>query len=340
MPKQDIDLSKLSEEELLNLRICDLPISLEGTWLIKCIEQLYKELDSKGIKFKPVCYLADEWLTPDGEPVIGIPFFLAHPVLMKLERKMMLEVEGSTRQWCMRLLRHEAGHAINYAYQLYRRKKWKDVFGEFHKEYSDTYRFRRYSKNFVRHLEDYYAQYHPDEDFAETFAVWLTPGINWHAQYKGWGALKKLEYIDALMQEIRNKPPKIRKGKRYWEASRIRSTLKNYYRRKKHFYAEDFPDFHDANLKKIFLEKDTSAKLPFAYEMVSRARKNIINTVCYWTSEKKYVVNDLLDTIIERLQDLRLVSSLDDCQTVLEISVYATVLIMNYMYTGRFRGRE
>ncbi len=340
MSRQNIDLYKLSEEELLNLRICDLPISLEGTWLTKCVKQLYLELAHKGIKFKPPCYLADEWLTPDGEPVIGIPFFLAHPVLIKLEKKMMLEVEGSTHSWCMRLLRHEAGHAINYAYQLYKRRKWKDVFGEFSKEYTDTYRFRRYSKNFVRHLEDYYAQYHPDEDFAETFAVWLNPKIDWRAQYKGWGALKKLEYVDKVMNEIKDKPPKVKHGKRYWEFRRIRSTLKNYYRKKKHFYAEDFPDFHDTNLKKIFLEKDTYPKFPLAYEMVNRYKKNIINTVCEWTSEKKYVVSDLLDTLIERLRELKLVSLPDDRETVLKISVYVTVLIMNYMYTGRFRGKK
>ena len=128
--KKEVDLSQISEEELLELRLCDLPLNIEGTWLEGCVNQLYQELERKGIKFKPPCYLADEWLTPDNEPVIGIAFFLAHPRLIKLEKKMMLETEGETKPWCMKLLRHEAGHALNYAYKLYRRKKWQKIFGK------------------------------------------------------------------------------------------------------------------------------------------------------------------------------------------------------------------
>jgi len=337
---KSIDLNKISDEELLKLRICDLPLSLEETWITECINQLYRELESKGIQFKPACYLADEWLTPDGEPVIGIPFFLAHPRLIKLENKMMLEVEGGTRAWCMKLLRHEAGHAINYAYRLYRRKKWKDMFGEFHKEYSDTYRFRRYSRNFVRHLEDYYAQYHPDEDFAETFAVWLTPDYDWYVYYKKWGALKKLEYVDVLMREIKNKLPFVNKGKRYWQASRLRVTLNNYYCKKRHFYAEYFPDFHDTNLKKIFIHTDKTSGLPYAHRIISKHRKSIVKTVCEWTGEKKYIVDDLIGDIIERCRQLNLYVSSDEHSAVLKISTYIAVLVMNYMYTGKFRGQN
>jgi len=143
---------------------------------------------------------------------------------------MVLDAEGSNRPWCMRLLRHETGHAINYAYKLYRRKNWQKVFGKFSKEYEDTYRFRPYSRNFVRHLEDYYAQYHPDEDFAETFAVWLTPGLEWRTEYKGWKALDKLKYVDELMNGIKSKEPLVESGKKYWEASRMRITLENFYK--------------------------------------------------------------------------------------------------------------
>ncbi|MCK5393915.1 MAG: putative zinc-binding metallopeptidase, partial [Candidatus Omnitrophica bacterium] len=222
MKNKKIDLNCLSEEELLNTRICDLSIKIQGTWLESCIQELYSEIDEKGLNFRPICYLADEWLTPDGEPVVGIPFFLAHPALIKLEKKMMLEVEGSTHSWCMMLLRHEAGHALNYAYKLYRRKKWQNLFGKMSKEYADTYRFRPYSKNFVRHLEDYYAQYHPDEDFAETFAVWLNNKLDWREKYKGWKAINKLNYVDTLMDEIKTKDPIVKNGEKYWVASDIK----------------------------------------------------------------------------------------------------------------------
>jgi len=337
MAKQ-LDLSKLTEQQLLELRICELPLSLGQTWLASCVRQLYRELAAKEISFKPTCYLADEWLTPDGEPVVGIPFFLAHPSLMRLERKMMLDVEGGTKPWCMKLLRHEAGHAINYAYKLHRRKKWQRIFGQFSQEYTDTYRFRPYSRRFVRHLEDYYAQYHPDEDFAETFAVWLTPDLDWKSQYQGWKALIKLNYVDEVMREIRGKEPRMKAGRKYWEAGKLRSTLENYYKKKRRFYAEDFFDFHDSNLRKIFKEKEKKKrKVTYAADLIQRYRKDIIQSVSLWTGEKKYIIDNLLKSIIERSKSLKLVLVDVEDVVVLKFSAYVTALIMNYIYTGRFR---
>ena len=337
MKKQEIDLTQITEEELLNLRICDLPSKIEGTWLYDCVIQLYAELNAKGIRFKPECYLADEWLTPDSEPVIGIAFFLAHPVLVKLEQKMMLEVEGGTKQWCMKLLRHEAGHAINYAYKFFKRKKWQKTFGKFTSEYTDTYRFRPYSKNFVRHLEDYYAQYHPDEDFAETFAVWLSPDSDWQNQYKGWGALLKLKYVDKLMSEIKDKAPVVTTGKKYWCISALKVKLKNYYRKKRKFCAEYFPDFHDSNLNRIFAERTKDNKnLPLACYIIRKYRNDILKSVSVWTGEKKYIIDELLKTLIGRCSKLKLLASDDESVTTLRISSYITTLIMNYLYTGRF----
>jgi len=344
MSSKVADLLKLSEEQLLNTRVRDLPLSIEGTWLADCIQQLYKELDSKGIKFRPTCYLADEWLTPDEEPVVGIPFFLAHPLLIKLEKKMMLDAEGGNQHWCMQLLRHETGHALNYAYKLYRRKKWQKIFGKFSKEYEDTYRFRPYSKNFVRHLENYYAQYHPDEDFAETFAVWLNPNINWQEQYKGWRAIRKLNYVDGLLAEIKDKEPLVKKGKPYWEAKRMSISLKNFYKKKRRSYAEEFPDFHDSNLKRIFVVLDSAGKTsgkkdkntPYAAETIKRHRRDILNNVAHWTGEKKYIIAKLLDTLIQRCRELKLIVIDSESLAVLKISTYVTTLVMNYIYTGGF----
>ncbi|MBU1044933.1 MAG: hypothetical protein KJ915_11110 [Candidatus Omnitrophica bacterium] len=331
----------ISNEELLKLRIKDLPLKIQGTWLAECVDKLYAELDAKGIKFKPECYLADEWLAPDGEPVVGIPFFLAHPALIKLEKQMMLDVEGGTKQWCMQLLRHETGHAINYAYKLHSQKKWQQLFGHFHKEYPDTYRFRPYSKNFVRHLEDYYAQYHPDEDFAETFAVWLTPGIDWQTEYKGWKALHKLEFIDELMRKISEKDLKIKKARKFWQAEKLTSTLQNYYKKKKSQYAEDFHDFHDINLKRIFpIADDQKNNLLLAAKLIIKYRKNIIQTVSYWTGEKKYIIDGLIKLLIARTKALGLFVSDPEPLAIMKLSIYITTLMMNYMYTGRLRGKK
>src|SRR6266567_3408508 len=94
---------------------------------------------------------------------------------MKLERKQMLEVEGGTDTECLRILRHEAGHALDTAFRLHFRRQWRELFGSFAQRYPDFYKPKPKSRNYVLHLRAWYAQAHPAEDFAETFAVWLQP---------------------------------------------------------------------------------------------------------------------------------------------------------------------
>src|SRR6202050_5200496 len=198
----------LTDEQLLSLRFCDLHLEIAGTELQQSIDRLYRELAMRGIRFRPHCGLAEEWFSPDGTPGIAIPFYLAHRRLMSIERRFMREVEGGNRNWLMRILRHEAGHAIDSAYRLRRRRRWREVFGPASLPYPDTYRPRPGSRRFVQHLGAWYAQAHPTEDFAETFAVWLKPRSPWRREYLGWPAYAKLEYIDSLAGDIgRIKPP-------------------------------------------------------------------------------------------------------------------------------------
>jgi hypothetical protein len=271
------------------------------------------------------------------EPVIGIPFYLAHPRLKKLEQKMMLNVEGGTKSSCMPFLRHEAGHTINYAYRLYRRKRWKELFGLFSKDYPEKYRFRPYSKSYVRHLEDWYAQYHPDEDFAETFAVWLTPKMNWRKKYRGWKALEKLEYVDRLMKEIGNKQPLIKTGKKLWQASRLTLKLKTYYRRKRKLYEEEYPDFHDSNLKEIFFSAESFPATSKASRFLKHHQKQILNNISMWTGEKKYIINRIIKDLIKRCDELHLYTDNNEIDMVSKVTAYITTLIMNYLYTGGFK---
>jgi hypothetical protein len=339
-PKTPVDLVAIGEEELLDQRICDLPLRIEGTWLEERVAQLYRELAAKGLAFKPRCYLADEWLTPEGEPLIGIPFYLAHPRLIALEKKLMLEAEGETNEWCMKLLRHEAGHALTYAYGLNKKRSWQRVFGSPKEEYGDTYRFRPYSKAFVRHLDNYYAQYHPDEDFVETFAVWLTPGLDWRARYKGWKALEKLEFVDRLMAEIAGQPPLVSKGRTFWNAARIRSTLRRYYKQRRRAQAEDYPDFHDTNLKRMFSvgRAENETRLPVA-KLLKSYHKHLMITVSGWTGESRYMVNEVIDAVQQRSRDLHLVTDDAEAVAVIKLTTYLTTLLMNYRHTNRLRGK-
>src|SRR5215203_3004809 len=200
------------DERLLDLRINQLGVTIEGSVLDERLAELSSNLEGRGLTtFSPHFWLSAEWFSPDGVPGVAIPFYLAHPRLEKLERTQMLEVEGGTPSWCMRILRHEAGHAIDNAYMLRRRRRRQTLFGSSRIEYPEFYTPKPYSRSFVLHIDNWYAQSHPDEDFAETFAVWLNPRSDWRRRYHDWPALKKLEYIDAVMSEIATEPPLIDK---------------------------------------------------------------------------------------------------------------------------------
>jgi hypothetical protein len=352
MTLKPVDLDHISEEELLAIRIKDLPIRIEGTWLEDCVKQLYAELDAKGLVFHPECYLADEWLTPEGEVAVGIPFYLAHPALIKLERRMMLEAEGEGKSWCMQLLRHEAGHAFSYAYNLHKRRDWQKIFGSSKEKYGDTYKFKPYSKSYVRHLDGFYAQYHPDEDFVETFAVWLTPDADWQQKYQGWKALDKLQFVDRLMSQIKGVKPLKPKGKKLWQQKSLTITLEHYYKKKHRNEREEFPDFHDIQLRKIFtaltdeewwaFKKDRrkNKELVTAEELIREHSKNILNSIDRCTGERKYIISDLLKNIALRARQLHMIVSGSQAVALTQLSIYVTSLIMNYVHTGWLRGER
>ena len=75
MPRAPLptDWAGLTDEELLNLRLCDLPLRIEND-LAERTEQLRSELNAAGLLAKIHFYLSDEWFTPDGATTIAIPF--------------------------------------------------------------------------------------------------------------------------------------------------------------------------------------------------------------------------------------------------------------------------
>lgn len=334
------DLNTLSKEDLLISRIKDLHISIETSDIKHYIDKLYDELSQKGLIYHPKCYLTDEWGCPNEVPIIGIPFYLAHPKLKDLEKEFMYDAEGGTKKDFMKLLRHETGHAYNYAYRFYKRRTWRNIFGLFSQEYdSNLYKPRPHSKKYVRYLDNWYAQCHPDEDFAETFAVWLSPDSDWENTYKNWPAIKKLNFVDSLMKEITGKPPIITKAISEKPINTITACLNNYYKRRRKESAHEYPDFYDKDLHEIFSEQGTDKNLQKASIFLRKYRNEIINTISYWTSENKYTANELFKNLVKRCNDLQLVVNKEKhTETMLQISVYLTTLIVNYSYTGTFAG--
>ncbi len=325
-----------SRKQLLDTRICDLGLRIEGSELEDRIAQLYRELAERGLGFRPHFWLADEWFCPDGVPGFAIPFFLAHPRLKRLEEEHMLDVEGGTRQACLKLLRHETGHAILNAYQLNRKRSWQQHFGKSSSKYPDTYLPRPYSKRFVIHLENWYAQAHPHEDWAETFAVWLAPHADWRKRYRDWPALKKLEYVDRLMREIRDQRPLRTTRRTEYGVATIKTTLRDYYLDKQARYGVDSAGFYDRDLRRLFSDLEEHKRNEKASQYIRRVRLEVMNMVSHWTGEYNYRVNEVLKEMIDRCDELGLHVAQDDEAMKLHTVVCVTALVMRHLHTGGF----
>jgi hypothetical protein len=300
--------TRLADEELLDLRFCDLRLSLASTRLEASIRRLYTELQHKGIRFRPHFWLAEEWFSPDGVPGIAIPFYLAHPRLMRLERRFMHEVEGGTDKWLMRILRHETGHAIDTAFGLRRRKHWRETFGKASHRYPTRYSPRPGSRNFVLHLGHWYAQSHPTEDFAETFAVWLPPRSRWRSQYQGWPALAKLEYVDATLRALEGQRP-VNLDRRVVEPlAENRRTLREHYRRKQARYEVDTRSSYDKPLNRVFASAAERPHGVAASRFLREMRPQLRRLMIRRARMHPYIVSHVLRIAVQRARvlDLRL----------------------------------
>ncbi len=322
-------------QEFLSRPIRDLGLKLEGSPVERFVEQLYRELNAKGLtKFRPACYLTDEWGCPSGEPIIGIPFYLAHAALSELERATH-DLEDARE--IMMYLRHEAGHAFTYAYRLHNSLEWKQLFGPFRRPYRENYRPAPFSRDYVRHLPGWYAQKHPDEDFAETFAVWLTPRSNWRKRYRGWNAMEKLRYLDRLARKVGRIDPPRRRGRTDITVDEMDATVAEFYHqaaREEIAVTELAPD---TDLRDIFrVSKRRKGARP-AQEFLRQHRKAVIDKVAQWTGAQRPLIKTLVETIEDRAAklDLRADES-RQAEHLAELTAYTTALVMTYVAKGKF----
>ncbi|KFE69890.1 putative zinc-binding metallopeptidase [Hyalangium minutum] len=335
-PHEAADSPRRPEREaLLQARIKDLRLHLKGTALERYIQQLYSELESKAISFRPECYLSDQWGCPSGVPVIGLPFYLADPRLHSIEAE--LSGDAETEREILMYLRHEAGHAFNYAYRLYDTDEWRKIFGDYSKPYDETYKPRPFSRKYVVHISGWYAQKHPDEDFAETFAVFLTPGLDWRKRYAGWAALKKLEYMEKVIQRVGRTSPLVQLAERDLDVEDMEETVLDHYRQRQLEERVELSlrEHLDQDLLGLFEPPDTA---PASAETLVRAeRQSLIQAVTQYSGVGRPVVLALVEHLIERTTALRLSIHLDKTREYLtKLTSLATALAMNYLYTDRF----
>jgi len=294
------------DEALLGLRFCDLRLRLQDSLAWPAVERLYAELERRGLHFRPHAWLAEEWFSPDGVPGIALPFFVAHPRLRELERRHMGEVEGGSRRWLIRILRHEAGHALDVAYGLRRRADWRAVFGRASQPYPHDYAPRPSSRRHVLHLGHWYAQSHPTEDFAETFAVWLQPKARWRRDYAGWPAAAKLEYVDRLMAEIAGRRPPNRDRSVVEPLAVNRRTLGAHYRRKAALY-QQYDRRYDPWLRRTFAVREPGQDGVPAARFIREIEPQLRRLLVRRARLHPYLVDHAIAMLVRRARQLDLV---------------------------------
>lgn len=326
--------SAWSDERLLATRFCDLGLALDGSWIEARVHEVHAELRARGLRLEPHVWLSTEWFSPDGVPGIALPFYLAHPRLERLETRMMLDAEGGTRQEALMILRHECGHAYQHAWRLHRRPAWRATFGSSAKPYPEVYRPNPSSQRYVQHLRQYYAQAHPDEDFAETFAVWLMPRSHWRRRYAGWPALKKLEYVDAIMEELRDAKPPVRNRRRVEPLAENRQTLAEYYTLKQAHYAKHRPTIPDRDLQRLFAVRPGRTGEP-AWRFLRRNRGEIRRLVARWTGESAFTLDRVMDDVIARCRVLQLSALGAEKRLRVDASLLLTVRTVHFHYSHK-----
>ena len=294
------------DDRLLDVRFCDLGLRIEGTPVEAQVRRLHGELAALEMPLRPHCWISLEWFSPDGVPGIALPFYLMHPRLMAMHWRFIGEVEGGNTRDLMRILRHEAGHAVDNAFRLRRHPAWRATFGRASQPYPDTYRPRPGSRRFVQHLGGWYAQAHPTEDFAETFAVWLTPGSDWRARYRGWPALAKLECVDRLMADLRGRRPPVRTRRVIEPVSAMRMTLGQYY--SKLLRGERGPNAPalDRALRRLFMTRDPSQRGSSAISLLRRATPYLKRRIALHLDVSDYLVGEVIAMVIGRCRALGL----------------------------------
>ena len=303
---RDYRWADYDDEELLDLRFSSLGLTFRGSPLRDEVEQLHGELERRGIGFKPHVWLSTEWFSPDRVPGFAVPFYLAHPRLRQLERTMMGEVEGGNRKWRHRIMRHEAGHAIDVAYGLRRRASFRRVFGPASAPYPDDYSPEPASHDHVLHLGHWYAQSHPTEDFAETFAVWLQPKASWRRHYADWPALEKLEYIDALMADIATKKPKINSRKVVDPLREVDQTLGEHYLEKQQRYG-GVERRYDRWMARVFVRREKRPRATRASRFVREIEPQLRRLLVRRARLHPYYIDHAITLVKHRSRQLDLV---------------------------------
>jgi hypothetical protein len=337
---------RFHESNLWSTPIRDLGLTIEGTRLEPIIAEFEGELHQAGItRVRPRFYLSTEWGVPFETIAIAIPFYLARPDLTALHAERVGHIEGFDRADILRYLRHEMGHVVNYAYRLYDDEEWVKQFGSITQPYFEDYRPEPFSRRYVRHLPGWYAQKHPDEDWAETFAVWMTPGMDWRAEYGAWPiAFAKLAYCSRTMKVLRDQDPQVTNSELDEDVGEIEYSLGQYYGGSREAEAlGELPPGLDGALRAIFDDLGSSASaspnepLKPAADLIRRMEVELMANVFRWTGHFPERTRVLLRYLADRARRLgQGYPAAREDSAIIALTTLVTGLAMNHVQRGSY----
>jgi putative zinc-binding metallo-peptidase len=335
---------RFHESNLWSTPIRDLGLTIAGTRLEPIIVEFKGELERIGLtRVRPRFYLSTEWGVPFETVAIAIPFYLARPDLTALHRERVGMVEGFDRKDILRYLRHEMGHVVNYAYRLYDQEEWVKQFGSITQPYSEEYRPEPFSRRYVRHLPGWYAQKHPDEDWSETFAVWMTPGLDWRMEYGSWPvASAKLAYCERTVTSLRERDPVVTSAELDEDVGDIEYSLDQYYRRGVEA-AGDLPPGLDGALRAIFQDLGRAEGMSLdeplcpAADLIRRLEPELLANVFRWTGHFPERTRILLRYLAERADQLHQGYAANrEPSAIVALTTLVTGLAMNHVQRGSY----
>jgi hypothetical protein len=334
MPTQE----SFPETRPWHIPIREMGLKIAGSPLEPILADFEGELCQAGItRVGPRFYLSTEWGVPFDTVAIAIPFYLARPDLTDLHAERVGHVEGTGRDDILRYLRHEMGHVINYAYRLYEDEGWVKHFGAITQPYREDYRPEPFNPRFVRHLPGWYAQKHPDEDWAETFAVWMTPGLDWRTEYADSPtALAKLEFCDRTLKRLRDREPLVTAADLDEDVGELPYSVEQYYGGQSDG-PTPFPKGLDGALRTIFEDSGKGPASRPASALIRRLERDLMANVYRWTGHFPERTRPLLRHLAERADRLGQVYTAErEVPTAAAFTTFVTALAMNYVHHGTY----
>jgi hypothetical protein len=237
------------------------------------------------------------------------------------------------------------GHVLNYAYRLYEDEEWVKQFGSITQPYNEDYRPEPFSRRYVRHLPGWYAQKHPDEDWSETFAVWMTPGLDWRTEYSSWPvAAAKLAFCDRLLAELRTRDPVETSAELDEDVGSIEYSLDQYYRSPPDSLGlGDTPRGLDGALRAIFEDLGSTEGMSLdepmvpADALIRRLEPALLANVFRWTGHFPERTRVLVRFLGDRAAQLKQGYAANrEPAAIVAFTTLVTGLAMNYVQRGSY----